>query len=273
MDKKYEGGAKTKLNFSLYFNSDPETGAYNINSTNSSFTVNFDNPLRIDRNVRSARCYMSDASFWNSVSNIVEGVNNQVKVHFGGTDYSVNLSTGIYDVAQLNSSINSGLVNLNAALNGLFFFDEDFATGKLVAVTPDATSFWYFTSTPGFENNIGPLVGFTADTPPADLRTTGDTVANFGDIQFVLIHSDLVKNGIVFNGKNSQIVGFVPLAGAPPGDLSFFDTSTPDWVSMNHLIGKTRKVVNFWVTDQRGNQITIPDLQFWSFMLQFELIY
>ena len=111
------------------------------------------------------------------------------------------------------------------------------------------------------------VLGFLPKLYP-DVATTqastfilADNVANFNVLEYFVVHTDLVGNGIPINGKSRNVIGKVLLTSTP-GFLINYTPYNPVQVNIDHLIGVDVTQIDTWLTDQNNKSIQMNDT--WS---------
>ena len=244
---------------SLLVSSDPDAGAINISSDGSSFEIQLDDAIKIPRDALNVNVSVEEATVWWVVPNIITGVNDTFYVfgdiQGGGTQlFTVVIEQGLYDLAGLNNSLQSGLETLGAkTLDGinplpLVSLTADDATQKVIIRYNYTNVYIDFTQsdTPrillGFESlQYGPFAG-------APINDLAPNVAQLNTVNYFLIASDLVQKGIRFNNRYNQIVSQV-LINVAPGSQIVSTPFNPAKISAQELAGANRSVLRFRLTD------------------------
>jgi len=251
----------------MIFSSDPKDGAANISSDGSSFTVPLDRPIIVPKDVKYCWVEVQQSTVWNSVPNILTGVNDTFEFTvsatppglFDGT-YSIVIDQGVYDVERLGNAINRGLIDAGIPATAYSFtFIGDVATQKVLIQYNNANNEPVSINF-GINNSFRDLIGFDSGTytypgPTIDgKQLTAQNVAKFNNVEYFLIHSDLVSLGLRNNSSYSQIISQVPITEDVGHQINYSPFNPPRIPAME-LIGQKRNTIKFWLTDQRNKLV------------------
>ncbi|MCK5015605.1 MAG: hypothetical protein KAS32_00920, partial [Candidatus Peribacteraceae bacterium] len=181
----------------------------------------------------------------------------------GGGPYVVTVAQGLYDLSGLQQAVESALVTAGCA-SGQFTFLADNATQKVVIrlnafpVTVDFTVADTFHVILGFlaTDILGP-------TAVAQTDFTATNVAAFNTIDYFLIHSDIVPQGIRTNNSYNQTISQV-LIDTTPGSQIVSRPFNPPKTEAQNLIGALRRRMKFWLTIQDGVSLVDTNGESWS---------
>lgn len=244
-------------------------GARNKTADGSTFDIYLDEPLIIPANAKSVTIMVQEATVWNVIPNIVTGTNDAVRIsdNSGGptVNYDAIVPQGLYDLSGLETAVEREIVAAGGPA-GLFNFIPDDATQKVVIRLNTASTWFDFT----IANAFNVILGFTAATVPAGAppgATAGEeflapNVAAFNNIEYFLIHSDLVARGLRVNNSYYQTIGQVLITAAPGSQI----VSTPFHPALSQvpeLIGSRRSQMRFWLTDE-NNELVNTNSEDWS---------
>ena len=253
---------------SMIVSSDPSTGAINRSSDGSYFEIQLQDGLNIPKEAHNINLSVEEASIWWTVPNIITGQND--KIYISGintldvlTDYVITIPQGLYDLSGLNQAILRGLENAGAKVNPnpLITLTADEPTQKVEirynygSVLIDFTK----TDTPrailGFNSAIyGP---YTAGT-----NLLAPNVAQFNQINYFLIHSDLTTKGIRFNNKYNQTISQV-LIDVSPGSQIVSRPFNPARIPVPELGGARRTNFRMWLTDDEDRSVNTSG-EYWT---------
>jgi len=232
----------------LFVSSDVSNGADYVSQNGSYFNIDFQEHIHVPNHAESCTLELHAASIWWTNPNIsFELANNTAPYTWTGAsgNDTVILPSGLYNLADLNISLNREITNLTGVINMITLGGDD-ATGK-VTITYN---------TPGFAFNFVPagtirdIIGFAPRTSPPPFITvdTADYKAEFSNLEHFLVHSDLVSNGMIINNNVNQTIAKVPII-AEPGHQIVYEPTNPLPISADELIGKTLSHATFWLTD------------------------
>lgn len=196
----------------MIFSSDPQNGAV-VTNKGSTAVISLENPLRIPSTAFHATLTCRKSSIWYNQPNIITGENDsfeitapaQVEFPAGSEIFvdgnlqtsKITLPEGLYDIDQLNASIEKQLRSLGfdrapgeggADNTQTVLFEGDSATGKTILIINHLHTTVNF----NVESSIGPLLGFlqtdvfsTELTSVQDLITLGYDPANGTQVDFL----------------------------------------------------------------------------------------
>lgn len=259
----------------LLVSSDPNQGAQQTRTDGSSFSIQLDDPIFVPKDAKNITVAVEEATVWWTIPNILTGVNDKMFIY--GDDvstaapqlWSITLPQGLYGVKEFNNTVQSLLEAAGARVldSGglplpLVVFTADNATQKLkirfnytnvyVDFAPALTPYVIL----GFNQaQYGPYAG-------APVETLGPNVAEFNQVNYFLIHSDLVSQGIRFNNEYSQVVSQV-LIDVLPGSQIVSKPYNPSRINAKELGGSKRSTIRFWLTDESNNLVNTNG-EYWS---------
>jgi len=219
----------------------------------SQFTVNLEEPLKIPIGALEAYIQVYGCTVWNNIYNVNTGVNNLIYVaYFDGLtlwNEIITLEAGLYDVDHLNAALKRELNNNANLPSDLFTIVPDTASNKAViqfnysGTQLDFTQALTIRGILGFDSRLVPL----AQTTGVEY-VLGDTVANFNNIEYFTIGSDLIHRGIRINDRFNQTLVKVPI-DADPGSQINYQPFSPQKIPCNELIGTEKKEITLWLTN------------------------
>jgi len=238
------------------FSSSEDSGASNISSLGSTFEVVLESPIVIPKNVKYCYLTVESATAWWNVNNITDD-NNKLEVTYDDGILSVTellvLSNGLYDLDHLNQALTELFVGVSFP-SDLFTLVPDTATQKISIKFNYTQTIIDFT----VANSIREVLGFDSRNVPLLETTTtpqyekADNIANLTDIEYYLLHSDIISRGILINNTYSNVIAQM-LINVPPGEQLISQPLLPPKIPANELIGDSRKQLKFWLTDQDNN--------------------
>jgi hypothetical protein len=251
-----------------------DADASQITSDGSQFTVNLETPLVIPRN--ASYCYMTidEATVWWTVYNIISGVNDKIYVEYDDGMIVVNeiltLIPGLYDVTHLNAALQRELTNNASLPSDLFNFVPDTASSRVAIQFNYSGTQLDFTQSDTFRE----ILGFNAKLVPLVPTTTveyelGDNVAQFNQIDYFTIGSDILQRGIRINSRYDQTLIKIPIT-VSPGSQVVYQPNNLKKIPCNELIGQKKKEITFWLTD---NNLKRVDTNGESFTISLSIHY
>lgn len=194
------------------------------------------------------------------------GVNDFSRIRTAGPiqGFTITIPQGLYDLAGLNQAIARELETEGARADPdpLITLNPDEATQKVEIrfnyndVSVDFTQPNTFAEILGFNKVIyGPY-------PNAPISILANETAQFNQINYFLIKSDLTNKGIRFNNNYNQTIGQV-LIDVPPGSQITSNPRNPAKVNVQELSGATRTNLRFWLTDDKDRRVNTNG-EYWS---------
>lgn len=237
----------------LIVSSDEAVGAINKSADGSQFEVQLDDPISIPASAQNCVLEIQESSIWWVIPNIITGINDQFRMDDGVNGFvQVTIPQGLYDLSGLQNSCETLVVNAGQN-SGSFTFVSDEATQKVIIRLNVINAAIDFT----IVNSFRDIVGFNSQVITATFASESfiaDSVAAFNQIDFFLIHTDLVDKGIRFNNTYSQVASQV-LIEVPPGSQNLNSPRWPTKVPAWNLIGSIIKNFRMWLTDQANRPV------------------
>lgn len=235
----------------LIVTSSIEAGAINKSADGSQFEILLEDPISIPGNATSCTVEVQESSIWWVIPNVITGVNDSFRIN-DGTNPVVTLIVpqGLYDLSGLAAAMENTVINAGL-IAGTFTFLSDDATQKVVTRFNVTGASFDYTIAQTFRVILGYNSIVVGPSTFAGESFTAANVAAFNQIDFFLIHSDLVPRGIRTNNIYSQVID-QHLIRVPPGSQSIDQPRWPSKVPAWDLIGGLRKRIKFWLTDQNN---------------------
>lgn len=235
----------------LIVDSDEKNGAINKSADGSEFEIILEDPIRIPADAESVSVSVSEALIWWTIPNLITGENDAFSIDDGvGGPFDVVIPQGLYDLSALQQSTESAVVAATGPA-GMFTFIADTATQKVIirinqiGVSIDFTGSTTFRDILGFNSQVlGPTLLAQEDFP-------ADNVAAFNQIDYFLIHSDIVTRGIRVNNVYDSVIAQI-LINTGPGSQIVSTPFNPPKSPAPELIGASRNRLRIWLTDQNG---------------------
>lgn len=254
---------------SLIVSSDPDAGAINVSSDGSQFEIQLDGEgIQIPKDAINVNVSVEESTVWWVIPNIITGENDTLYI-YGDNDatpavpqlFTVVIPQGLYDLAGLNQAVQAELESLGArtvSASGdplsLINLTADDATQKV------RIRFNYTNVYVDFQPNNTPrqILGFDAQQygpfAGAPLSILAPNTAQFNQVNYFLIHSDLVNKGIRFNNSYNQTVAQV-LIDVAPGSQIVSTPFNPAKCNAQELAGSKRTNLRFWLTDDKQRNV------------------
>lgn len=241
-----------KYHIPLVFNSSVESGALNKSADGSSFSVFLSKGVFVPEDAKYCWMVCQNAEIWNTVPNIITGVNDKLYFEDGGGAVLITIPEGLYNIELLNNEIDRQLVDAGRTSGTVTIFGND-ATQKTVIQfnAIDDSLDWNPADT------VRDILGFNAGviiaTSPGELFD-GDVVANFNNIDSFLVHCDLISHGLRVNNNYNQAVASVPIT-SPAGLQIIYEPQNPPEIPSNELIGQKKNTIRCFLTDSNNNLV------------------
>ncbi len=248
----------TEYKIPLIVSSDPANGALNRSADGSTFTVNLNDSIVIPKEAKWCYITVEEANVWWTITNIKTGINDKLYFTYGGTGYNITIPKGLYGLGDLQTAVRRVSKELIPTISDDWIsFIGDGATQKVVVVLKDVGTQLDFTA--ARTDTFRDLLGVNQRTVPAAGVSTVvndneylDRVAGFSDVTSLLIHSDLVSEGIPVNNDYSNVIANVQI-DVLPGSLINSRPYNPIWVDAGNLIGQKRNSFRVYLSDQKNN--------------------
>lgn len=251
----------------ILLSSSPNAGAFNVSPGNDKFDIFIDQEIEIPNDAKRITVEVQNASIWFTPFNISAALGNNLLYLdvSGDAIYMVTLADGLYDLSALAHSINVGLVNQGLASN-IITFTPDLATQKVIINYSVSGIRIDFTQ----PNTIRSIIGFANAVVPVAYTTGvisiyGANEATFNQIDYFLIHTDLVNGGIRVNGRQTNVVARV-LVNSTVGSQILYQPHEAVRVPAQSLAGRKISNIRSWVTDQSNNSLDFGG-ESWSYSL------
>jgi hypothetical protein len=256
-----------EINFLI--SSDPSQGALNLTKDGSRFTVKLEEAIEVPKDALNVNLSVEEATVWWTVPNIITGENDKLYVT-GPTQLNpatiqtaiITIPLGLYDASGLNETVQQLLENagfqttdgIPAITKPIFTITTDDATSKIIL------RFEYPTVQIDFTQNNTPreILGFNSlvygPYPLAPQNIPAPNVAGFNTVNYFLIHSDLVQQGIRFNNNYNQTIAQV-LIDVAPGSQIVSKPFNPAKSNCNRLAGSKIDRFTVWLTDDKQREV------------------
>ena len=179
-------------------------------------------------------------------------------------NYIITIPQGLYDLSGLNQAIQRGLENAGARTDPdpLLVFSPDDATQKVeLRVNYDDVSVDFTQAdTPRVILGFDSLVYGVYPTAPIEILAPN--IAEFNQVNYFLIHSDLVNRGIRFNNRYNQTISQV-LIDVAPGSQIIHTPFNPAKTNAMELAGAKRTNIRFYITDDKQRTVNTNG-EFWT---------
>lgn len=241
----------------LFVSSNPDLGAFNINTGISRFSVQFKNTIEIPPDAQNITLELLQSTIFWTVINIKEGINDLFKLITPdvGSPFTITIPPGLYAVVDLNDAISREFINLGIS-GDYVSLTGDNSTGRILITLSESDLQVEFITGSFFE-----LLGFDElqivpdpDPTTGPYSELGPNVANFSDVSSFLVHTDLVQSGIPIGNQENLTIAQV-LITVPPGSQISYQPVVPIQIPVEHLRGKMLNEATFFITDQLNRDV------------------
>jgi hypothetical protein len=246
---------------SLLASSNPNSGAVNVSPDGSEFTIQLEDGLEIPKDALNSTLEVQEATVWWTVPNIITGQNDKLYITALSnvdvlTPYVITLPQGLYDQPALNVAVQRELETQGAKIDPepVLTILADDSTQKIILRFAYLNTQVDFTQVDTFREILGfgaQIVGPNAQAP---LNYLAPNVAQFNQVNYFLIHSDLTSRGIRFNNTYNQTISQV-LIDVAPGSQITSKPFNPARIEANELVGQRRNRIRFWLTDDQNRAV------------------
>ena len=230
-------------------------GAVNKSADGSQFEINLEDDLKIPDNAKNVSVAVEEAEIWWTIPNIITGTNDKFYVNGRDTadvvqNYTVTIPQGLYTHSELNSTILADLESQGAkqSPNPIIQILAHTASNKI------QIRLEYNDSQVDFTQAQTPrdILGYNSQlltTASAPENILAPNVAAFNTVNYFLIHTDLLSQGMRFNNVYNQTVAKVPIT-VQPGSQIVFQPVNPPRIHEPFLKGVSRNRIKFWLTGE-----------------------
>jgi len=246
---------------SMLVSSDPNAGASNVSSDGSYFEVQLQDGLKIPKDAMNINISVEEATVWWVVPNIITGQNDKMYITAPDTsdvvqNYVITIPQGLYDLSGLNQAVLRELENAGSKVDPdtVITMTPDEATQKVEIRFNYSTVSIDFTQSDTFREILGFDSAVYGPYPAAPVNVLAPNVAQFNQVNYFLLHSDLTNKGIRFNNNYNQTISQI-LIDVPPGSQIVSKPFNPAKVSAQELAGTNRTNLRFWLTDDENRRV------------------
>ena len=179
-------------------------------------------------------------------------------------NFVITIPQGLYDLSGLNNAVQRELENAGAKItpDPLLVFTADDATQRVeLRVNYDDVSIDFTQAdTPRIILGFDSLVYGTY--PSAPIEILAPNIAQFNQVNYFLIHSDLINKGIRFNNRYNQTISQV-LIDVSPGSQIIHKPFNPAKSNAQTLAGTKRTNLRFYITDDQQRRVNTNG-EFWT---------
>ena len=241
-----------KYHLPIILSSSEKSGALNKSIDGSSFQVSLEKGLIIPQEAKYCWLVCQAAEIWNTSPNIKTGINDKLYISDGMGALLITIPQGLYDIPLLNAEIDRQMIANGRPPSSLIIIGNNATQKTFIEVLTVGTSV-NFTQI----DTIRDLLGFQSLillSVVANEIFSGTEVAAFNNIDFFVIHTDLISHGLRENNRYTQAVAQV-LIESPTGSQIIHEPDNPPEIPCNELIGSKKNIINVWLTDQDNNRI------------------
>ncbi len=249
---------------SLLLSSDERNGAVNRTADGSEFTVNLDNEnIKVPEEAVDCNVWCQDAEYFFTFPNIIEGVNDLITITYDDTVnplYTMDLVVpqGLYSINDLNNKLQILQFNSPAypETSSLIELIGDDATQKVLikynydGVRIDLQGTQTFREIIGYDSGLYPLAGPSLE----NTFSTGQNVAQFNTLKYVLFSVDLCDNGFANNTRYDFYVAR-SLINKSVGEQVTYEPTLLMRLPARNLIGKKLSRTRVKLLDDLGNDV------------------
>ena len=214
----------------------------------SEFTIRFQEAVTFPKNAFNMHVEVTAAEVWNVFPNIKTG-ENKLYVTYNSVTYILTIPQGQYALVTLQDAIERELTNAGAAAN-LIKVSSDAPTQRVEIIFSQVGISIDFTQVDTFRT----LLGFESKVITSTLQgqyVLADNTARFNTINSLLIHSNLVTQGIQVNGSYSQTIAQL-FIDSEPGSQILYRPFQPTEIGADHLAGQLITSISFRLTNEQN---------------------
>lgn len=248
-------------------------GATNVSANGDYFQIELSEPINISKDATNISVSLEEATVWWTVPNILDSTaganqNNLMTIVDTGAGtgvpatYIITIPQGLYDLSAFNQTVLRELANAGAVTApSLLNFSADDATQKVevtmnyIGISIDFTVLYSPRLILGFASAI---VGPSIATP---VTYTATNIAEFNQVNYFLLHSDICTRGVRYNNTFSQVLDNI-LINVSPGSQIISSKVRPPIISEPGLAGAIRNNIRFWLTDDQLRSVNTNGEEF-----------
>ena len=170
-------------------------------------------------------------------------------ISYNNVTYTLTLPQGQYSLGTLSDAIERELTNSGAAPS-LIKLSSDAPTQRVEVIFSQVGVSVDFTQGDTFRN----LLGFDSKVITSTAQgeyVLADNPAKFNTVNSLLIHSNLVSQGIQINGSYSQTIAQI-FIDVEPGSQILHRPFQPTEIGCDHLAGQLIQSISFRLSDERN---------------------
>ena len=242
----------------IIVSSDSKLGAQNVSTDGSSFSVSFNPALEIPKTAINPILTVESAELYYTFVSIGVSQNNN-KMYASDTtlvvDYEITIPDGLYSLTDLDSTIERLFANegLKAASDTpAFELQGDAASGKSVL----AFNFTDVTVEMKADSPIT-ILGFPVGVYPTGFPVAqvpfyeyAPSVAQFTQVNSVLLTSSLVSQGIRVNDQYKGVISKMQI-NAAPGSQILYSPRRPSIIHIDNLVGSSINQARFSIQSEQ----------------------
>jgi hypothetical protein len=234
----------------------------------SHISFNLNPPLEIKGAQRCSIC-VDEASLWWTSPNISSNLGNN-KLYFSAKKASTNslhnfvftIPNGLYNIESLNTWVQSEMHNQDVFIENEttaavypFEFTEGYHLSKVqIKINAVDCSIDFSNS-----DDISDLLGFTNSISAPGAGNVpkyilGNQNAKFNHIEYFLLHTNLVDEGIPVSNRLHNTIARIPIT-SKVGYTQLYNPTREKWLSANNLLNEKVSQVYFTITDQNNKAI------------------
>ena len=271
---------KNVIDFQI--SSDPNLGALNKSADGSTFSIRMEEKgLGVPLKAKACTLEVIGSEFWYNTSNITEK-NNQLRITSNGISKLLSITPGLYSIDTFQNALIQAIRATadNTFINSLILVSGSSTTCYLNFVANQALNRVDMIISPlsgntitvdfrqsNAPNTISSILGFIGVyQSTSSVVITGENVPKFNALNYYLIQSNIVSNGIRINSKYENIIAKIKIT-CEPNQQNIYDPMNPTVVLSPELINDTRKQFTFSLLDSNLNFVDTKS-ELWSATLR-----
>lgn len=242
--------------FSIFLNSNEQTGAMNKSKDGSEFTISLKEPITIPKSARKLKISVENSHIWNTSHNILDGINNKMYISIVESEgdpsqpYDITIPPGLYDVfflyeqlkilyqAEHGETLPFTIIPDDSNQTVIFQKLED---ANVHSITIDFTQTDTLRDLLGFDDRV-------VELDDDNLVERGDKKAEFNVNDSFLICCS-ISNGMLVNDQYANVIANIPI-DVKPGRAIIYAPYNPIKIECENLIGETIRSIRVWLRNQ-----------------------
>jgi hypothetical protein len=256
--------------FDILVSNNPAIGAQRVSDDGATFTIRVDGGLGVPDTAKNVNVSVINADLWNNSPNVVEGKNTiEFKTNSVDPWKSVDIPPGLYDGSSIGDAILDALRGHPELPDDLGITIEPVEASGVMKITftivENSIGFFAYSILRFKFNEVGVLLGFPNEITAAPVLTS-QTEPRFNTLNYWLIQSDIVPQGIPVNGQYDAILAKIT-SDVESNFQVLYEPINPGMVPAQHLAGSAKSTYIFSLINDSFRPVNTRG-EFWAAQLR-----